>query len=120
MSGEIIMGRQLGRQLGVPTANICLQVNSLPMTGVFAVQASCENLLFQGVANLGVKPTVATTPEPSLEVHLFDTDLDLYGKYMQVSFLHKIRDEQKFSGLDALKARIAVDMEQARAYFAAI
>ena len=120
MSGEIIKGRQLGRQLGVPTANIQLKVSSLATTGVFAVKAECERHTYQGVANLGFKPTVSSIAEPSLEVHLLDVDKDLYGKFMQVEFLHKIRDEQKFVGLDALKARIAIDLEQARAYFAGI
>jgi riboflavin kinase/FMN adenylyltransferase len=114
MSGEIVMGRQLGRQLGVPTANVQLQMSALPMSGVFAVQALLDGCLLPGVANLGVKPTVTAEPVPSLEVHLFDFAGDIYGRQLQVQFLHKLRNETKFSSLDALKYQIALDLQQAR------
>jgi riboflavin kinase/FMN adenylyltransferase len=133
MSGRIGYGRQLGRTIGVPTANVVLQRNKLPMTGVYAVKAfeiavdACNETLavdqdgqaveWQGVANIGIKPTVAGTPEPSLEVHIFDIDKNLYGKRISVEFCHKIREEQKFNGLDELKAAIANDMQVARNYF---
>ncbi|MGA0805162.1 MAG: bifunctional riboflavin kinase/FAD synthetase [Pseudohongiellaceae bacterium] len=114
MSGEVVAGRQLGRQLGVPTANIRLQMSVLPMSGVFAVRVPLDGRLLPGVANLGFKPTVSEQPLPSLEVHLLDFSGDLYGRYLQVQFLHKLRDEEKFSGIDALKRQIAQDLLQAR------
>jgi riboflavin kinase/FMN adenylyltransferase len=133
MSGRIGYGRQLGRTIGVPTANVILQRNKLPMTGVYAVKAveievaECNESQvvdpsgnireWQGVANIGVKPTVAGTPEPSLEVHIFDFSDDLYGKRLSIEFCLKIREEQKFNGLDELKAAIAKDMKVARDFF---
>jgi riboflavin kinase/FMN adenylyltransferase len=138
MSGRIGYGRQLGRTIGVPTANVVLRRNKLPMTGVYAVKstpitvAGCHEtpvldatgnaLEWQGVANIGVKPTVAGTPEPSLEVHIFDfpgqgEDEHLYGKRLTIEFCRKIREEKKFNGLDELKAAIANDMQIAREFF---
>lgn len=133
MSGRIGYGRQLGRTIGVPTANVILQRNKLPMTGVYAVKAveievagcnetqvvdSSDNTQqWQGVANIGVKPTVAGTPEPSLEVHIFDFSDDLYGKRLSIEFCQKIREEKKFNGLDELKAAIGNDMKVARDFF---
>ena len=133
MSGRIGYGRQLGRTIGVPTANIILQRNKLPMTGVYAVKAieievaGCNESqvrdhsgnvkVWQGVANIGVKPTVAGTPEPSLEVHIFDFSDDVYGKRLSIEFCQKIREEQKFNGLDELKAAISNDMKVARKFF---
>ncbi len=133
MSGRIGYGRQLGRTIGVPTANVILQRNKLPMTGVYAVKATeitvaaChessvqdqdgKTVEWQGVANIGVKPTVAGTPEPSLEVHIFDFSDDLYGKRLTIEFCQKIREEKKFNGLDELKAAIDNDMQVARNFF---
>lgn len=133
MSGRIGYGRQLGRTIGVPTANVILQRNKLPMTGVYAVKAieievadchesevldaSGQPRAWQGVANIGVKPTVAGTPEPSLEVHIFDFANDLYGKRLSIEFCQKIREEKKFNGLDELKASIEQDMNVARDFF---
>jgi len=133
MSGRIGYGRQLGRTIGVPTANIILQRNKLPMTGVYAVKAieievaRCNESQaldsngkvkeWQGVANIGVKPTITGIPEPSLEVHIFDFADDLYGKRLSIEFCQKIREEQKFNGLDELKAAIAKDINVAREFF---
>ena len=115
MGGEVVRGRQLGRQLGVPTANIALGRSTLPASGVFAVHAECEGQWYKGVANLGVKPTVEDKPLPSLEVHLLDAAPELYGRHMRVHFLHKLRDERRFESLDALKKQIARDVQDARA-----
>tara|TARA_B110001454_G_scaffold160341_1_gene149755 strand:- start:1577 stop:2572 length:996 start_codon:yes stop_codon:yes gene_type:complete len=133
MSGRIGYGRQLGRTIGVPTANIILQRNKLPMTGVYAVKAieievaRCNESQaldsngkvkeWQGVANIGVKPTITGIPEPSLEVHIFDFADDLYGKRLSIEFCQKIREEKKFNGLDELKAAIAKDINVAREFF---
>jgi riboflavin kinase / FMN adenylyltransferase len=118
MDGRVMKGRQLGRQLGFPTANIFIRHSPLPLSGVFAVQvAGLSGLLANGVANLGVRPTVDGGLRPILEVHLFDFSDDIYGRHLQVSFLHKLRAEQKFSDLDALKAQIARDAQDARAFF---
>ncbi|MDT8399006.1 MAG: bifunctional riboflavin kinase/FAD synthetase [Pseudomonadales bacterium] len=117
ISGVVVQGRQLARQLGAPTANIRLETASIALQGVYAVNIECRGRLFQGVANIGYKPTVETGSVPSLEVFLFDFEGDLYGDSLQVSFLEKLRDEKKFSDLDALKQQISRDVDAARGYF---
>jgi len=118
ISGTVIEGRKLGRTIGVPTANIELLTPRLPMTGVFAVKVSLPPNELEGVANLGFKPTVDAGTRPSLEVHLLDFKGDLYGERLQVHFLRKLRDEQKFAGLPQLQEQIQKDIAQARASFA--
>ena len=128
MTGRVGYGRQLGRTIDAPTANVLLKRKTLVMSGVYAVEVEIEGpsrsvSRYRGVANLGVKPTVnADQPEPSLEVHLFDFPIegdsgDLYGQRLSVEFCHKLRVEKKFSGLEALKAAIGEDMTKARDYF---
>lgn len=118
MSGRVARGDQLGRQLGFPTANIHLHRQATPLRGVFAVEMfGIKGEPIPGVANIGMRPTVDGT-RSLLEVHLFDFDTDIYGEYVEVVFLHKLRDEVRFASLDALKQQIALDAESARAFFA--
>ncbi len=113
ISGKVIHGAQLGRKLGFPTANVHMRHERPALTGVYAVKLDG----FDGVANLGVRPTIAGVPKLLLEVHLFDFEGDLYDKHVHVEFYHKIRDEMKFDGLDALKVQIAKDAKEARDFF---
>ncbi|NBC22015.1 MAG: bifunctional riboflavin kinase/FAD synthetase [Gammaproteobacteria bacterium] len=118
MMGRVVYGRQLGRELGVPTANIRLQRYRTPLEGVFAVTVTDGlDKTYEGVANVGVRPTV-DGKEPLLEVHLFDFAEDIYGSLLTVEFKQKIRDERTFDGLDALKAQIARDIAHTREFFA--
>ena len=114
--GHVIYGRQLGRQLGVPTANIPLHRYRAPLDGVFAVTVTGLDRPYEGIANVGVRPTIGGK-EPLLETHLFDFSGDLYSELLTVTFRHKLREERQFAGLDALKAQIARDIEEARAWF---
>jgi riboflavin kinase/FMN adenylyltransferase len=114
ITGRVAHGAKLGRSLGFPTANIPLR-RPAPLSGIFAVEVDG---LGRGVASLGLRPTVNPVPVPLLEVHLFDWDGELYGKHLRVRFVKKLRDEQKYDGLQALKAAIADDARQARDYFA--
>ncbi len=118
MSGRVAHGEQLGRTLGFPTANIVLRRRP-PLAGIFAVEAELEEThrLLRGVASVGRRPTVKEDAAPLLEVHLFDWNGELYGRHLRVTFLQKIRDEEKFDGLDALRSAIARDVEQAKDYF---
>jgi len=117
MDGRVVHGDKIGRQLGFATANIRIKHNPLPMTGVFAVEVSgLGQTPLPGVANLGIRPTVGGT-RPLLEVHLFDFNRDIYGAHISVRFVHKLRCEQRFPNLDALKAQIAADAATARAFF---
>ncbi len=117
MMGRVVYGRKLGRQLGVPTANIRLQRYRTPVEGVFAVTVKGLGRTYEGIANVGVRPTV-DGKEPLLEVHIFDFSSDIYGALLTVEFKHKIREERAFDGLDALKAQIARDIVHTREWFA--
>lgn len=112
--GTVIEGRKLARQLGFPTANLDVHNEQLPPAGVYAVRALIGDAWHPGVANLGHRPTVADADDLSLEVHVFDFNADLYGQLIEVTFVQHLRDEKKFSGLDELKAQIAVDSDRAR------
>lgn len=117
MSGRVSRGDQRGRELGFPTANIHLHRRATPLRGVFVVEMfGIKGEPIQGVANIGTRPTVDGT-RSLLEVHLFDFAADIYGEYVEVVFLHKLRDEVRFASLDALKQQILLDADGARAFF---
>ena len=114
MLGRVVHGRELGRTLGFPTANLQLMRRRPPVQGIMAVRvlgAAPQALI--GVASLGTRPTVDGT-DMLLEVHVFDFDGDLYGREIEVEFVAKLRDEVKFDSLDALIVQMKVDAEQAR------
>jgi len=117
--GDVIHGDKRGRAIGYPTANI--QLNNadklIPADGVYAVRVSLTGsggqfIIKQGMMNIGLRPTVDGLNH-SIEVHLFDFNEDIYGKIIQISVLHRIRDEQKFSGIEALKAQLEKDRKDA-------
>jgi len=119
ISGKVVYGRQLGRQIGTPTANLELHRIRAPLSGVYTVRVSGASLdRAAGVANVGVRPTVGNSIKANLEVHLLDRDIDLYGKRIEVTFEHKLREEEKFASVEELKANIAKDIENARSWFA--
>jgi len=111
--GEVVKGRQLGRELGFPTANVAVESEQLPPNGVYVVRAMLGDKSFHGVANLGTRPTV-DGDNRSLEVHLFDVSGDFYGQLLEVAFLEKLRDERKFNGIDELRAQINKDAQEGR------
>jgi riboflavin kinase/FMN adenylyltransferase len=114
LSGRIAHGFKRGRTIGFPTANVHLHRQASPVSGVFAVYMhGLEEKPLPGVANLGFRPTLDGT-FPLLEVHLFDFSDDIYGRYVEVEFIKKLRAEQKFDSFDALKAQIHRDAETAR------
>jgi riboflavin kinase/FMN adenylyltransferase len=119
ISGHVVHGDKLGRELGYPTANVQMHHNKPPLTGIYAVKLEgLEGGELPGVASLGFRPTMKQDgAAPTLEVHLFDFDRDIYGQHVRVSFLKKIRDEEKFPNLEALKQQIAADEKAAREYF---
>jgi len=117
--GDVIHGDKRGRAIGYPTANI--QLNNadklIPADGVYAVRVSLTDsgrqfIIKQGMMNIGLRPTVDGLNH-SIEVNLFDFNEDIYGKIIQISVLHRIRDEQKFSGIEALKAQLEKDRKDA-------
>jgi len=116
VTGRVMHGQELGRTIGVPTANVRMHRFHSPLKGVYAVTVTGKNLSAQGVANIGMRPTV-NGKQPVLEAHLFDWSGDLYGQLLTVEFKTFIRPEQKFDGLDALKQQIDNDIQQVRNYF---
>jgi riboflavin kinase/FMN adenylyltransferase len=122
VEGHVHPGDQRGRTIGFPTANLDLEGYLLPKFGVYAVrlglEAPTDPVWHDGVANLGLRPTIGDG-KVLLEAHMFDRDDDLYGRLLRVQLVDFIRPEQKFDGLDALKAQIARDCDKAREILAA-
>ena len=117
--GTVIEGRHLGRELGFPTANLGTHNEQFPPNGVYAVEAVHGGKKYNGVVNIGVRPTIENQGgERLLEVHLFDFDGNIYGDDIEVVFRKFLRPEKKFGGLEELKAQIARDAAEARAFFA--
>jgi riboflavin kinase/FMN adenylyltransferase len=119
MFGRVVRGNRLGHQLGMPTANIRLHRVQSPLHGIFAVTVDGDGLQqHAAVASVGCRPTIDGT-EMLLEVHLFDFDGDLYGQHLEVQFVKKLREEERFENLDALTTQMHLDAQQARALLAA-
>lgn len=117
LTGRVVYGRQLGRTIGVPTANMLLSHKKLPTQGVFAVRAQVGGRWVNGVGNLGPKPTVGDE-RLWLESHFFDFDDQLYGQRILVELHKRLRGIQTFDNLDALKSQIQLDIQAAKACFA--
>jgi riboflavin kinase/FMN adenylyltransferase len=118
ISGHVIHGQKLGRTLGFPTLNLRIPHKRPALSGIFVVQVhGLASQPLPAVASLGVRPTVDDSGRVLLEVHLLDRPLDCYGKLVQVEFLHKLRDEEKYADLPTLTAAIARDADNSRAYF---
>jgi riboflavin kinase/FMN adenylyltransferase len=120
ISGRVVHGDKLGRDIGFPTANIQLKHNRPPLLGIFAVEVCGLNgEPLPGVASLGNRPTVKNPDAaPVLEVHLFDFNAEIYGRRVRVDFLHKLRDEVKYPDLDSLVAQIRRDVDNAKQFLA--
>jgi len=117
ISAKVLEGDKLGRKLGAPTANLDIRGLITPPNGVYAVQASTNGEIFPAVANLGTRPTLDKGEELRLEVHLLDTNRDLYGQTIEICFIDFLRSEQRFASLDELKAQIGRDIDAARKSF---
>jgi riboflavin kinase/FMN adenylyltransferase len=119
--GRVAHGDKRGRQLGFPTANLEMFRKNTPLIGVFAViMTGLDGRELKGVANLGNRPTFYGGAKAVLETHLFDFDQDIYGRYVEVHFKAKLRDEMRFDSLTALRSQIANDVASAQAFFAAM
>ncbi len=118
MSGKVIKGRQVGRSLGYATANVDLRRRQSAVLGIYAVRVrGLGRGPLDGVASVGTRPTF-DLHKPLLEVHLFDFDDEIYGKYIHVDFIEHLRDEEKFSSADELVAQMDIDAENARSVLA--
>ncbi|MBQ1252074.1 MAG: bifunctional riboflavin kinase/FAD synthetase [Firmicutes bacterium] len=118
VEGEVVHGREIGRTIGFPTANLNIESYILtPRSGVYAAQVKCGDKKYHGVACVGSRPTIEEGQDVNLEVHILDFDEDLYGKNIAVTLLSFIRGEKKFASLDELKAAITEDTEKTKKYF---
>jgi riboflavin kinase/FMN adenylyltransferase len=117
VEGSIIRGDRRGHTIGFPTANLKPSNRVVPKYGVYATATLIDGVWRKGVTNIGVRPTFENGSEPSIETHVFDFDDDLYGAVLRVRFLHRIRDERKFAGIDELKCQIERDVLTAKRYF---
>ena len=116
--GRVAHGDKRGRTIGYPTANILMFRKNTPVNGVFAVtMTGIDGCEFEGVANVGTRPTFDGEEKVILEVHLFDFDKEIYGRYVEVYFKQKIRNEMRFELLDELKAQIVKDVAEAKNIF---
>ena len=114
--GRVTRGAGLGEKLGFPTANIVTGHQQYPTDGVYAIRATWKGETYQGVANIGLRPTVSDDKQRVLEVHLFDFSADLYDSEIEVAFLSYLRPEKKFENKEALRAQIREDVGTARAW----
>lgn len=118
LAGTVVRGDQIGRQLGFPTANLDVSGLVLPPNGVYAVHAGIDDREYPAVLNIGLRPTLRdAAPQLRVEAHLLDFDSDLYGSALELRFEEKLRDEQRFPSLQALKVQIARDVQAARECF---
>ena len=123
LHGTVVEGQKLGRQIQFPTANIEASDPDkiIPGYGVYAVQAKVQNKTYHGMLNIGSRPTVNRNADHrSIEVHLFDFDSDIYGEHLELIFFRKLREEQKFESLNALKEQLAKDKANTISFFQAI
>lgn len=117
LHGTIIKGRQNGRKIGFPTANLRIDHPDkiIPAVGVYATRVLLDGTVYAAMTNIGQRPTLNNGTDITIETHLFDTDLDLYGRTIELHFIQRLRDEQRFPSLDALQAQLQDDARQARA-----
>ena len=117
--GQVIDGFKIGRKIGFPTANLQLneQEKLLPAVGVYAVKILADGEIYPGMLNIGNRPTLENGNRISIEAHIIDFDKDIYNQTIEVSFLHKIRDEKKFDSVDKLIEQLTKDKEEVLGYF---
>ena len=116
LTGVVVKGDQRGRTIGFPTANVggIDPFKLLPENGVYAVHVTLNDGAFKGMMNIGVRPTIEGAGERTVEVNIFDLDRDLYGEPITVRLRHRLREEVRFTGLDALKSQLLKDRENAQ------
>jgi riboflavin kinase/FMN adenylyltransferase len=112
-SGKVVKGKQIGRSIGFPTANVDLESSHklIPADGVYAVQVKIKNSLHYGMLNIGLRPTVSDENTKSVEVNIFDFEEELYDSEITVIFKHRVRDEQRFSSVENLKTQLEKDKQ---------
>ncbi len=118
LTGSIVKGKQLGRTIGYPTANVAITENYklVPAQGVYAATATLDGKTYNGMLNIGTNPTVGGAQQ-TIEINLFDFDSDIYGRKIQISLHHRLRNEVKFPSIEALKEQLAQDRLDSISFF---
>jgi riboflavin kinase/FMN adenylyltransferase len=113
LRGPVVRGRERGRTIGFPTANLASETECIPPDGVYATRVILDDGAYPAITNIGMRPTFSET-ERSIEAHIFDFTRDLYGTRIKLELIERIRAERKFDSADALKAQIALDLSKVR------
>lgn len=119
LSGHVVRGRERGRTIGFPTANLASETECIPPDGVYATRVVLDDGAYPSITNIGMRPTFAEA-ERSIEAHIFDFTRDIYGQRIKLELIERIRPERKFDSADALKAQIALDLSKAREILSAV
>ena len=111
LTGTIIKGKGLGKQIGFPTANLQIAetYKLVPKNGVYVIEAKLKGKTVHGMMNIGLNPTITDAMDRSIEINFFDFDADLYGQELQIDILHRLRDEHKFESVEALRQQLIKD-----------
>ena len=116
--GTVVAGRRIGRTLGFPTANIIPHPKMvIPAKGVYITKTKYGDKWINSITNVGVAPTLREESSFSIETHLLDYDEDIYGKDIEICFIHKLRDERKYESIEALKKQVTEDVKKARSFW---
>ena len=119
--GTVIAGRRVGRTLGFPTANIMAHPKMVvPANGVYITKTKYGDKWINSITNVGIAPTLREGSAFSIETHMLDYDEDIYGKDIEVCFIHKLRDEKKYESIEALKKQVADDIKKTKSYWAVL
>lgn len=117
LQGTVVVGKQIGRDLGFPTANLALSEKKLlPKAGVYIVHVGIRSQMYAGMLNIGTRPTLSDGRGATIEVHIFDWTERLYGENLRVFFVHRLRDEQAFASLSDLRSQLEEDERAARSF----
>jgi len=117
LDGVVVEGAKRGREIGFPTANLATENELIPPHGVYATAITVDGAVYPSVTNIGQRPTFGDHLATSIEAHLIDRTMDLYGKTVRLAFVQRLRDERKFPGLEALQDQIAADVRRAARLF---
>ena len=117
IEGRVVRGQQRGRTIGFPTANLQTVNRVIPKNGVYITATLIEGAWWRSITNIGIRPTFENQAQPTIETYILDWSGNLYGDVIRVRFLHRIRDERKFGGIEELKTQIQKDLRRAKKYF---
>ena len=117
VEGRVVRGHERGRTIGFPTANLLTNNRVIPRVGVYVTATLIDKEWRRSITNIGVRPTFESDAQPTIETYVLDWNGDLYGDVIRVRFLHRVRDEKKFGGIEELKTQISQDLHRAERYF---